>query len=42
MEGEGCLEDNAKPILDLVDVHMSKTIVIEFDAKCHNFFIIVS
>jgi hypothetical protein len=38
MEGEGCLEDNAKPKLDLVDVHMFKTIVIESNGKCHNFF----
>jgi hypothetical protein len=40
MEGKGYLEDGAKPRLDLVDVHMSKTIVIEFDVKSHNFFIL--
>lgn len=41
MEGKGCLYDCAKPRLDLVDVHVFETIVIEFDVKCHNFLIIV-
>jgi hypothetical protein len=42
MEAEGCLKDGAKLILDLVDIYMCETIVTEFDAKCHNFVIIVS
>jgi hypothetical protein len=41
MEGKDCLEDSPKPRLDLVDVHMSEIIVIDFDAKCHNFLKIV-
>jgi hypothetical protein len=42
MEGEGYLEDCAKPRFDLVDVHMFEIIVTKFDAKCHYFLIIFS